>query len=230
METCKQCGDNFPTTSYKKIFCSSSCAATHNNKKRKPRSAESKKRTSDTMKQLAKEGKIKPTPIRNAPNRISEFPFTRLYGSHKCNHCHKDFWQLKPKQKCCSTECRDNIRSQNKCRKTQIPYFSKFDNQYVNLQSTWELKIAKWLDDNGIAWSRPTKRIKWYCQQTNKYRTYLPDFFLVDHCYFIDVKNPVKAEADKEKLLTIQSIIPLYVGDITCCIKYMERLAGLEPA
>jgi hypothetical protein len=189
-----------------------------------PRTVDSKSKVSNTLRRLVADG------ILNPGQYLPEvLPFTRLYGAYQCHACSSTFWQLTRDQKCCSIECRDNIRSQNKCRKTHIEYFSKFDNINVDLQSTWELTVAKWLDANSIAWSRPTKRVKWFCQTAQKTRTYLPDFYIVDHSYFIDVKNPIKVEQDKIKLATLKSIIPLFVGNIEETIEFVARLAGLEP-
>ena len=37
-------------------------------------------------------------------------------------------------------------------------------------------------------------------------------------------------EQDKDKISQLISVMPLYVGDIDQIKKYVERLAGLEPA
>lgn len=228
MNTCKQCKNIIPDTRYKRIFCSQSCAAKFNNGNRLPRTAESKQKTSNTLKNLYKTGAI-PTPT--PPKRyLYLYPYTRLYGTYSCHSCSKSFWQTRWGQKCCSIPCRDNIRSQNKCRKTQIYYFNKYENKNVILQSTWEVKIAIWLDANNIEWSRPKNRIKWYDITLQKNRTYLPDFYLLKYSIYLDVKNPVKMEQDKDKISQLISVMPLYVGDIDQVKKYVERLAGLEPA
>lgn len=219
----KQCPKCKTEHSKPGTFCSRTCA---NSRKF---SAESKSKTSDTLKKKYSTGELV-LPIPPAPiMRISEYPYTRLYGSYKCHHCHTTFWKLQSQQKCCSIECRDSIRSQNKCKKTHIPYFNKYKNIVVDLQSTWELKIAKWLDINNIVWSRPSKRIKWQCPITNLFKTYLPDFYLVDYDQYLDVKNPIKVLQDHIKLEQIKKIIPLMVGDIIQTKQFVVRLAGLEP-
>lgn len=212
MNNCKQCNLVLESKFSKNIFCSKNCAARFNNLKRKPRSIDSKLKTSTTMLQLLADGMIKPgTP----PSRlISEYPYTKLYGTYNCHSCNNMFWRLKDDQKCCSIPCRDNIRSQNKCRKTQILYFNINEDKFVNLQSTWEAKIAVWLDANNIQWHRPAERIKWFDTTLCKNRTYLPDFWLVSHSVYLDVKNPLKQLEDADKILQLKSIIPLYVGDI----------------
>lgn len=226
MNTCKHCKNIIPPVKYKKLFCTKSCAAKFNNLNRSPRTYESKQKTSATLKNLIVTGAI-PTPI---PPKRYPYPYTKLYGQYICHSCDKNFWQISAGQKCCSISCRDNIRSQNKCKKTQIAYYNKNDNCIVNLQSTWEVKIAIWLDDNNIVWSRPSKRIKWYDTTLQKYRTYLPDFYLPNYDYYLDVKNPVKMEEDKDKLTQLISLMPLCVGNIPEIKKYVEGLTGVEPA
>ena len=205
------------------IYCSRKCANSRNF------SAASKLKTSATLKEKYITGELVPPTPPSPIMRISEYPYTRLYGLYKCHHCNTTFWKLQHQQKCCSIECRDSIRSLNKCRKNHISYFSRYDNKIVDLQSTWELKIAEWLDSNNIIWSRPSKRIKWQCPTTNLYKTYLPDFYLVMHEQYLDVKNPIKMLQDNIKLEQIKSVIPLMVGNIEETKQFVVRLAGLEP-
>lgn len=223
MNTCKKC--NTIITRNRK-FCSQSCAASYNNANREPRTVESKRKVSETLKSLIHSGAIKkPTP----PN-TKKPPYTKLYGLYRCNSCGESFWQRRYLQKCCSIECRDNIRSKNKCVKTQIKFFNIFENSEVILQSNWELVIAKWLTAENIAWHRPKKRIKWFDTTLQKSRTYLPDFYLTKFNYFLDVKNPIKMEQDKDKISQLVKIIPLFVGNIDQVKLFVERQTGLEPA
>ena len=97
------------------------------------------------------------------------------------------------------------------------------------MQSTWEVKIAEWLDLNNITWTRPNKRISWYDSTLNKSRTYLPDFYLDKFLFYIDVKNPVKILEDADKIRQLQLILPLYVGTIGEVKIFVERLIGIEP-
>ena len=224
---CKQCGISLPTKGYKKLFCSRSCSATYNNLRRAPRSKESKQKTSSTIKKLVANNNY--ASRGGGHNKISEYPFTRLYGTCACNSCGRIFWKTSIGKVCCSIECRDNIRSQNKCRKTQIIYFNSNENKEVILQSTWEVKIAEWLDLNNITWTRPNKRISWYDSTLNKSRTYLPDFYLDKFLFYIDVKNPVKILEDADKIRQLQLILPLYVGTIGEVKIFVERLIGIEP-
>lgn len=226
MYTCNHCNKKFQNKPFNKLYCSRSCSTTTGNLLRPPRSVESKLKTSKTISKLISEGKY----IGTHGPKIYVALHTKLFGLYNCHHCDIQFWRLIPKQKCCSISCRDSIRSQNKCRKTQILYFNKADNKNIILQSTWELKIAEWLDTNNIIWERPSKRFKWYDPLLCKSRTYLPDFYLPDFNYYLDVKNPIKIKEDKIKLSILCSQFSLFVGNIPETIKFVERLTGLDPA
>ena len=63
----------------------------------------------------------------------------------------------------------------------------------------------------------------------NKYRTYLPDFYIVDHRVFLDVKNPIKMIEDRDKLSQLVAVMPLFIGNIQQVQDYMVGLTGLEP-
>jgi len=221
---CKQCNKQI---SIKNKFCSKSCSAAYNNIRRNPRTEESKKKTSVTVLNNIKNGIVRKScpPV----HPLIRHTYTRLYGRYKCHACQIDFWQTKRDQKCCSKECRDMICSQNKCRKTHISYFSKHENKLIDLQSTWELSVAIWLDANGVIWSRPSKRITWHCNTLHKDRSYLPDFYIISHNYYIDVKNPIKIQQDADKLSQLIKIIPLFVGNIEQSINFVAQLIGLEP-
>lgn len=223
MLNCKKC--QIPI-SPGRLFCSKSCAASFNNCRKKPRTDESKAKTADTLSRRMMLGEIKKPPISKPKEKLL---YTKLYGLHNCNHCHKQFWKLRYDQKCCSTECRDHICSQNKCRKVQIQYFNTYENKQVILQSSWEVDIAVWLDQHKIIWSRPTKRILWTDEIKKKQRTYLPDFYLIEYNHYLDVKNPIKQKEDQYKLSRLQAIIPLQVGDRTNIKNFVARLAGFEP-
>jgi hypothetical protein len=185
------------TGKYQIIFCSHSCAIKTHNIIRSSGDIE-------IIYPIKKEKKY----------TKSTGPYTKLFGYTTCNSCQKGFWKLMFRQVCCSKECRDNIRSQNKCRKTQIEYFNIYENKNVILQSTWEVTIADWLVTNNVVWFRPSKRLKWYDTTLDVERTYLPDFYLKDFNVYLDVKNPLKQKEDADKISQLIELFPLYVGDI----------------
>ena len=57
----------------------------------------------------------------------------------------------------------------------------------INLDSSYELIVAKSLDENNIAWIRP-KPLK-YVDAYNKEHNYIPDFYLPEYNVYLDPKN-----------------------------------------
>jgi len=66
----------------------------------------------------------------------------------------------------------------------------------VSLDGTWELAVAKWLDENNYIWNRNTKRFPYY-DTKNKLRYYTPDFYCKEFGY-IEVKG-YETELDRCK-------------------------------
>lgn len=68
----------------------------------------------------------------------------------------------------------------------------------VWLDSTWELELAKRLDEKNIRWVRP-EPIRWV-DNAGVSHNYFPDFYLPDHNLFLDPKNPMAVSVQQEKL------------------------------
>lgn len=68
----------------------------------------------------------------------------------------------------------------------------------VKLDSSWELALAKRLDELSIKWTRPDPII-WY-DSTGESHHYFPDFYLVDFDLYLDPKNEYAFKVQKEKL------------------------------
>lgn len=90
---------------------------------------------------------------------------------------------------------------QRVCKSTK-EYICK-DGTIVLLDSSWEIALAKRLDELNISWTRP-KPIKWI-DKNNKLRNYFPDFYLVDYNIYLDPKNPYVVKSQKEKLSWLKS-------------------------
>ena len=215
MKNCLQCENKI---SNHKKFCNLSCAAKFNNSRRKPRTEESKKKTSDKIKKFNKENPnhhntyLKP----NASCKLFE---------HTCKIC-KRFALVNYKQnqrKTCSRKCQTiastSIRTyQNGSRKTTW-YFNKYQNKDVLLESSWEVKTAELLDSLNIEWIRP-QPIDWI--DTNmKSDLYYPDFYLVQTGTYLDPKNPYCMEKDKEKLSVVSKSIKLIYGSLETIEQYV---------
>lgn len=80
------------------------------------------------------------------------------------------------------------------------------------LGSSYELIVAKDLDENGILWDNGPRYKKIYVDPLGKYRTYTPDFYLIDYDVYLDPKNeflinninPHLGFSDTEKIQLVQ--------------------------
>ena len=74
------------------------------------------------------------------------------------------------------------------------------------LDSTWELALAQRLDELGIAWIRP-EPLRWVDSDGNNHN-YFPDFYLPQFDLYLDPKNPMAIETQKEKLTILMKQYP----------------------
>lgn len=157
-------------TSKRNKFCNLSCSAQHNNRLRVgTRSVESRLKTSKAVK-----GARKP-----------------LSQSMDCLWCKNNFLAtreigrgFKP---FCSVKCSSTSRAE-KCKAIALArgfggYNSKkTEYQGVMFDSTWEVRIAKDLDANHVAWKRPEK------MKLSSGQHYTPDFYLPSYDVYLDPK------------------------------------------
>ena len=68
----------------------------------------------------------------------------------------------------------------------------------ILLDSSWELALAKRLDEINIRWIRP-KPIKWIDKKGLE-RNYFPDFYLPDYDLYLDPKNEYAFKNQSEKI------------------------------
>lgn len=64
------------------------------------------------------------------------------------------------------------------------------------LLGSWEEKVAKFLDEHKISWTRPKQGIRYMYKDREHY--YFPDFYLTEKDLFLEVKGQ-ETEKDKEK-------------------------------
>lgn len=111
---------------------------------------------------------------------------------------------------------------QRVCKKTQ-PYVKK-DGTVVNLDSSYERRVAKFLDEHDIEWSRPQPLI-WIDHQGTQHH-YFPDFYIPSKDLYLDPKNPYCFEAQKEKIEYVRRTYPnvlfLHEEDLS-----QEKLASI---
>lgn len=196
-------------------FCSSSCSAKRNNRLRGERNLETKEKISKKLKgrKLSKEHKRKVSKHLKKYNKNRNFELIKKIDAYekmpnKCKVCGSKIEYKKRHRKTCSEKCRIIASTKrtyrNGSRKT-IEYNG------IILESSWELKLAKWLDEKKIKWIRP-KPIEWSDGQ--KTRMYYPDFYLPKQNLYLDPKNPYCMELDAEKVKVVRKKINIIYGDI----------------
>lgn len=91
----------------------------------------------------------------------------------------------------------------------------------VMLDSSWELALAKRLDELEIKWERP-EPLKWI-DQDGLIHNYFPDFYLPDYDIYLDPKNPRAAEVQKKKIDILKSTYHnlIFINDLTECKTFM---------
>jgi len=155
----------------KKQFCDSSCSAKYNNKFRP---------TEHPSRLKGNESRSKKASLQNSKKIKLEYTKVSL-----CKSCNKWF---SGNRKTCSKECLHALLSKNAGNKSTHPCNkSSIDYKGTKLGSSFELSVAKSLDENNIQWCKPSP-IK-YRDPTGKIRLYFPDFYLPEYDVYLDPKN-----------------------------------------
>ncbi len=81
--------------------------------------------------------------------------------------------------------------------KSTVKYLTK-KGEIILLDSSWEVALAKRLDELDIEWNRP-EPIKWIDKLGRK-RNYFPDFYLPKYNLYLDPKNPAAVKQQHEKI------------------------------
>ncbi len=191
-----KCATCFAPLDYKirkNKFCSRSCAAVFNNKNK---TVESKEKRRQSLKQTlaAKD----------------YYPYVGI-TLKMCKVCSKEYFVRSGRKRlCCSNQCRSVIFSKtatdnkamggNKNTRAYGWYTSKIAGR-VWLESSYEYKVANYLDANNIKWIRPG-----YLPYVidGKQKRYYPDFYLIDRDLYLDPKNDFLIQKDAEKIQLVQ--------------------------
>lgn len=90
----------------------------------------------------------------------------------------------------------------------------------ILLDSSWELALAKRLDDLNVKWVRPDP-IQWIDKDGVKHN-YFPDFYLPDYNKYLDPKNPhaVKVQEKKLKMLFQQHSNICIISSLEECMNF----------
>jgi len=192
-------------------FCNNKCSAQYNNKHRKRNrwSAEQRDRFSQIKQGCCSKGG-RPQGSLTGYNRC------KLYQC-VCIVCNTGFVH-KSKRKTCSDVCyRKHL--QNKARSNincggSVGYRRYYYKNTI-FDSSWEVDIAKFLDDKNILWERSRKKhILWWSDKNGNRRRYYPDFYLPNYNLYLDPKNTYKIKQDKDKIDYIKQYHNLEVGSV----------------
>lgn len=95
------------------------------------------------------------------------------------------------------------------------------------MDSTWEVNLAKWMDDEKIKWDRSRHRhIFWWTDDDGNKRRYYPDFYLPEYNVYLDPKNKYKMENDRVKMERVikENEIKLFWGLLENVKKELDTL------
>jgi len=109
----------------------------------------------------------------------------------------------------------ESYNSSNRGRVKQIIY------KDIKFHGTWEVEFYKWCETNNINCVRNSKGFRY---EWNGERTYYPDFYLVDHDMYVEVKG-YKTERDIAKWAQFPNkLITIFEKDIISIAKNTYKL------
>jgi hypothetical protein len=80
----------------------------------------------------------------------------------------------------------------------------------VSMDSTWEVAMAKRLDDLGVRWVRDDTLKLSYLTRGRRKRKYIPDFYLPEYDLYIEVKG-YWTDAARHKMKDVQKRNPVKI-------------------
>jgi hypothetical protein len=80
------------------------------------------------------------------------------------------------------------------------------------LKGSWELLVAKWLDENNIKWTNIIEGFDYEWEGSK--HIYYPDFYLLEYDKYIEVKG-FERERDRRKWEVVNNLIIIKKDDIT---------------
>lgn len=211
-------------------FCNSSCAASHNNKYHS--GFRSEKGLTNIREANAKR-KNPNKPIREVRiNKVKNY----LANPNSCIVCnslfdYKDRRRKLCQDKSCKTTFFSNLMRKNVKNKKVggfrriVTYYESPTAGKVCLESSYEVTLAKTLDNNNITWCRP-EPFEWK-DKNNVLHYYFPDFHLIDYDIYLDPKNDflIKKDSDKIQRVINQNNVKLFVlNKSQLDIKYIKEL------
>lgn len=217
MKECNKCGKEFEPVkgliNYCSLECRNSRSWSEEDKMKKSLSARKSKKVIRANQDKNKIKKQWETRKKNGGGKETQKEIT-------CSCCGKQFISERTPsgsrfRTWCSSECYISIKRKN-FKGKNITY------KNIKMDSQWEKKLAIYLDKKKIKWERPDF-ITWLDNEGIE-RKYFPDFFLPEYEIYLDPKNPLLMETQKEKLDIIKNKITLIYGDIDDVINELKGL------
>jgi len=150
--------------------------------------------------------------IKNARNKITKESRHKLSVSQKQRHLEGKYAEAHKKLrgkpgKPHTLESKEKISKKAKASGHRRLKKNTYKYQGIKLDSSWEFKLAIWLDEKSICWIRPNPL------RYDDNRCYFPDFFLPEFNIFIDTKNDylIKTDSEKIKKAAIQNSVEILI-------------------
>lgn len=177
----------------KNKFCTMSCGAKFNNRKRKPTIAKTKQLACAVCKTINNvSGHCSSYKCDNCKNRRL-IPYSRFSYCTVCNVV-IPFKHTQTCSKACLSKHLSSIAIKQ-TRRRLMRYSKEYNGTLFD--SSYEVAVAKSLDKHYVKWIRPEPLQ--YIDSTNKVRHYYPDFYLPEFDVYLDPKNDylIKTQCDK---------------------------------
>jgi len=218
---CSMCGQKFLTSDAKKSpkYCSIICATNYS------RQFVDKSKISASMKAAWERGDF--------GKLESKLKINGMYNL-KCTICNENFLNKHKNIKTCGKKCYSKLLSKQSRENPNCggeTNYKKYIYKNVCMDSSWEVKLAKFLDLNNITWERSKKLVFLWTDIDNKKRRYHPDFYLPEYNLYLDPKNRFLMKKDQFKINQVikENNIDLIFGSLDHIIRQLQNkiLKGL---
>lgn len=190
-KACPTCGSEFESSNAKQAlkFCSQKCANVNAGKKGVEKAVAEGRWT-----KLSKEEKRAKMKIQRLGWKKSDLV---------CEICNRGFQNFNRKAKTCSKDCFRKHTSQRAAANPNCggqSNYKRYTYNGITMDSSWEVEVAKFMDEKGIRWERSKKLCVIWTDDDGRKRRYHPDFYLPDYDMYIEPKNKFLLIRDFQKL------------------------------
>lgn len=236
--SCKKCEEDFEveyrkedSTEGRRKFCSQSCAASFNNRRRE-HDENTKRRISESLQEMysSERGEEVKKKIVESRGDLSKEAYSE--DPNYCEICESKIDYERKSSRTCSRECCNKLISKLHKKNPEVGgyshntisssngswYYNENTDQEVWLDSSWEVEVAELLDELEIEWVRP-EPISWINSENEK-KLYYPDFYLTNYDLYLDPKNQYCMDIHEEKMSKVESKVTIKYGSL-------EKVKGL---